>query len=133
MRPSLKSQEAEKQQLEDSLKHRSQELANQALLIAEKNELLRAFRSEVDEIKQQETESKNALQNISRKMERAENQQGDWDKFMRLFKDVHPELWTNLAHVHPDLTHNDMRLLALMKMNFSNKRSLIYCMLQRAL
>jgi tetratricopeptide (TPR) repeat protein/DNA-binding CsgD family transcriptional regulator len=115
------AKETERQKLEEDLKHRQRELANQALLIAEKNEMIRSFRSEVEKVGQEEVQAKNSLRSISRKMERAENQQGDWDKFMQLFKDVHPELWSKLAQTHEDLTHNDLRLLALMKMGFSNK------------
>lgn len=117
----LMAQEAEREKLKEDLKHRQQELATQALLIAEKNELLRSFRSEVERVGEEDVQAQGSLRSISRKMERAENQQGDWDKFMQLFKDVHPELWTKLAQTHEDLTHNDMRLLALMKMGFSNK------------
>jgi DNA-binding CsgD family transcriptional regulator/competence protein ComGC len=117
----IQAQTLERQKLEEDLNHRKRELANQALLIAEKNELLRSFRSEVEKVGEAETEAKRSLNSISRKMERAENQQGDWDKFMQLFKDVHPELLSKLSHSHPDLTHNDLRLLALMKMGFSNK------------
>jgi DNA-binding CsgD family transcriptional regulator len=117
----IQTQTLERQKLEEDLNHRKRELANQALLIAEKNELLRSFRSEVEKVGEAETEAKRSLSSISRKMERAENQQGDWDKFMQLFKDVHPELLSELAKSHPDLTHNDIRLLALMKMGFSNK------------
>lgn len=117
----LLAKESERQKLEEDLKHRQRELANQALLIAEKNEMIRSFRSEVEKVGEEEVQAKNSLRSISRKMERAENQQGDWDKFMQLFKDVHPELWSKLAQSHEDLTQNDMRLLALMKMGFSNK------------
>ncbi len=117
----LQAQAAEKQQLEEDLNHRKRELANQALLIAEKNELLRSFRNEVEKVGEAEEKANKSLKRISRKMERAENQQGDWDKFMMLFKDVHPKMLNELSHINADLTHNDLRLLALMKMNFTNK------------
>lgn len=117
----LQAKAAEREILEEDLKRRQQELASQALLIAEKNELLRSFRNEVEKVGESETNTKGSLKSISRQMERAENQQGDWDKFMALFKDVHPTLLSKLAQTHTDLTHNDIRLLALMKMGFSNK------------
>ena len=117
----MQAQEAERLQLEEDLKHRKRELANQALLIAEKNELMRSFRSDLENVDSDESDTFRSLRSISRKMERAENQQGDWDKFMRLFKDVHPELWTKLVETHLDLTHNELRLLALMRMGFTNK------------
>ena len=117
----LQVKAAERAQLQEELKHRQKELANQALLIAEKNELLRSFRSEVEKASKEDSSPTGSLKSISRQMERAENQQGDWDKFMALFKDVHPELLGKLAQTNPDLTHNDIRLLALMKMGFSNK------------
>ena len=117
----LQAREAERLQLEEDLKRRQGELANQALLIAEKNELLRSFRNEVEKAGEKDESSNASLRSISRKMERAENQQGDWDKFMQLFRDVHPELLSQLAQASADLTHNELRLLALMKMGFSNK------------
>lgn len=117
----LQIKDEEELRLKTALEHGKRELANQALLIAEKNEMLRSFRTEVENVGETEAGLNRKLQSLSRKMERAENQQSDWDKFMHLFENVHPQLIERLSQLNAKLTHNDLRLLALMRMGFSNK------------
>lgn len=41
--------------------------------------------------------------------------------FINRFKQLHPEFYQNITVTYPGLTSNDMRLCALIKLNFSNK------------
>lgn len=110
----------EEKRLKADLDHKKRELASQALLMAEKNEMLRSFKQELYEVSEKLEES-TMLTQVVQRMERAENKSQDWDKFMQIFEDVHPSFLKKLRTDFSKLTNNDIRLIVLMKMNFSNK------------
>ena len=110
----------EEKRLKAELDHKKRELTTQALLIAEKNEMMLSFKDRLQEISER-TEENTAMNQLVRKIDRAENKTEDWDKFMQIFKEVHPDFLSQLNNSFPGLTSNDLRLLALMRMNFSNK------------
>lgn len=114
----LKSEEEKR--LRADLEHKKRELASQALLMAEKNEMLRSFKEQLYEVSERLEES-TILNQVVQRMERAENKTQDWDKFMQIFEDVHPDFLEKLRKDFGKLTNNDLRLIVLMKMNFSNK------------
>lgn len=116
----LEKQEAQNERLKLKLDHKKRELTAQALLIAEKNETLRSFKDQLSEISEK-TEENNDMNSLVRKVERAETKTEDWDKFMHIFEDVHPDFTKTLQGQFEKITTNDLRLAALMRMNFSNK------------
>ncbi len=95
-------------------------LTGQALAMAEKNEMLHSLKNQLNEIAESQKEN-SGLRQLVNKFERAESQQQDWDKFMHVFNEVHPTLLVNMKKSYATLTANDLRLIALMRMNFSNK------------
>lgn len=116
----LEKQEVQNERLKLKLDHKKRELTAQALLIAEKNEMLRSFKDQLSEISEK-TEENNDMNSLVRKVERAETKTEDWDKFMHIFEDVHPDFTKTLQGQFEKITTNDLRLAALMRMNFSNK------------
>ncbi len=110
----------EQKRLKSELDHKIRELTTQALLIAEKNEMMLSFKERLKEISER-AEENTAMNQLVNKMDRAENKTQDWDKFMEIFKEVHPDFLNHLNEKFSGLTSNDLRLLALMRMNFSNK------------
>lgn len=116
----LEAKKQQQQRLKVELDYKKRNLASQALLIAEKNELIRSFKEELSDLPGEESEKGN-LNAIVQRMERAENQSRDWDKFMRIFEEVHPDFHRKVRLLYPELSANDHRLITLMKMNFSNK------------
>ncbi len=116
----LQARAEEEKRLSEALDHKRRELAGQALVMAEKNEMLRSFRDQLHEVSERMEESA-VLNQLVHQIERAENKVEDWDKFMLIFEEVHPEFLQGVKERFKGLTHNDLRLVALMKMNFSNK------------
>lgn len=116
----IEKKEVLNERLRLKLDHKKRELTSQALLIAEKNEMLRSFKDQLEEISEK-AEENTAMNSLVKKIERAETKGEDWDKFMRIFEDVHPVFAKNLQDNYPKITHNDLRLAALLKMNFLNK------------
>lgn len=116
----LHTKTEEEKRLKAELDHKKRELTTQALLIAEKNEMMLSFKSRLQEISER-LEEDTAMNQLVSRIERAENKTRDWDKFMEIFKEVHPDFLQHLHLKFEGLTSNDLRLLALMRMNFSNK------------
>ncbi|MEX0966184.1 MAG: hypothetical protein WD077_03030 [Bacteroidia bacterium] len=118
----LKEKEATEKQLRLELDHKKRELTSQALLIAEKNELLRSFKDKLREISRDGNgKGQQEMNRLVQRIERAEIKSDDWDKFMRIFEEVHPDFLQSLQATYAELTPNDLRLVALMRMNLSNK------------
>lgn len=110
----------EEKRLKSELEHKKRELNSQALLMAEKNEMMHSFKENLQEISER-TEESTSINQLVRKIERIENKTEDWDKFMHIFEQVHPDFLKKTKTEFDGLTANDFRLLALMRMNFSNK------------
>ncbi len=116
----MERQEAQQEQLLIKLENKKRELTNQALLIAEKNEMLRSFKEQLEDISEK-VEENAAMNGLVRKIERAETKVEDWDKFMHIFEDVHPDFVKLIQTKFEKITANDLRLAALLRMNFSSK------------
>lgn len=116
----IEKKEAINERLKLKLDHKKRELTSQALLIAEKNEMLRSFKEQLEDISEK-AEENTAMNTLVKKIERAETKNEDWDKFMHIFEDVHPDFTKKLQQEFEKITTNDLRLAALMRMNFSNK------------
>ncbi|WP_417608400.1 tetratricopeptide repeat protein [Owenweeksia hongkongensis] len=119
-RVEVERQEAQQEQLLIKLENKKRELTNQALLIAEKNEMLRSFKEQLEDISEK-VEENTAMNGLVRKIERAETKVEDWDKFMHIFEDVHPDFVKLMKTKFEKITANDLRLAALLRMNFSSK------------
>lgn len=53
------------------------------------------------------------------KKESAEHK--EWEKFRQTFEMAHPEFYHSLKQLFPDLTPNEMKLCALLRLNFNTK------------
>ena len=120
LRAELRARTEEEKNLKAQLDHKKRELTSHALLIAEKNEMLRSFRDQLHDISEK-LEENTAIKRLGQRIEYSENRGEDWDKFMAIFEEVHPRFLNKLQEVYASITPNDLRLLALMRMNFSNK------------
>ena len=47
----------------------------------------------------------------------------DWDLFRLYFEDVNKQFYADLSEVNPELTANDLKLCALLKLNMNIKES----------
>lgn len=80
--------------------------------MAEKNQLIEKLEAKVGDSKSQ------ALEELDNAVILTE---ADWRKFRELFEQVHPGYLAGLAEEVPGISPAEMRLMALAKLNFSNK------------
>jgi len=102
------------------LEYKRRELASYTLHLAQKNRLLEELQEDIDDLRSGR-DNGNVLNVLKSKVSYRIQIDRDWKAFKRHFEAVHPSFFTSLMQQHPGLSVNDLRLLALMKMNMSSK------------
>ncbi len=115
-----KRNEIEREKLESSLRYKSKQLTTHAMNLAHKNEILQQLKEELNEIKKESTQSYSYEKIISH-IDRNTNNDQYWAEFTRYFEEVHKDFNSNALATYPKLKTNDLRLIALLKMNLSSK------------
>ena len=111
-----------KQKLETELESKNKEFTINVLYQMKKNELLTDISEKLIEIEKGavKSETKNAIHKIGSILKK--NKDKDvWEEFELRFKQVHIQFYEKLTQKHPDLTSNDLRICAFLKLNMSTK------------
>ncbi|RZK54117.1 MAG: transcriptional regulator, partial [Pedobacter sp.] len=113
--------QTEKLQAELSVKNR--EIANSAMSLVYKNELLQKISEEMTKLKDENGKrlSEDQLRKIQKVIDDGMNDERDWNLFERSFNDAHESFFKKLKANHPDLVPNDLKLCAYLHMNMSSK------------
>ena len=108
--------------LQEEIKIRENELTSYTLNFVQKNELLQEVKTALADLKS-ETDSvgKRKINSLSRLIDSTVRIDQDWDDFRKYFEATHKGLIQRLKQRHPELTQNDLRLLALIRINLSSK------------
>ncbi|MEW2921192.1 tetratricopeptide repeat protein [Muricauda sp. ANG21] len=120
IRQKLKRNKAEREKLDVELAFKKKELTTHALHLAKKNEVLEGLKQKAKELKEGET-SKNGYQQLIRTINFDLQDDDNWKNFSRYFEEVHKDFNSNVKAKFPEITSNELRLLALLKMNLSSK------------
>jgi ligand-binding sensor domain-containing protein/DNA-binding CsgD family transcriptional regulator len=111
------------EQLKSELASKSRELANSALSIVAKNELLQNIQQELLQLK--DTAGKKLpdeqLRRIRKVITESRSDDYDWNLFENSFNEAHENYFKKLKAGHPELTPNDLKLCAYLRMNMSSK------------
>jgi DNA-binding CsgD family transcriptional regulator len=111
------------EQLQADLAGKSRELANSAMNIVYKNELLQKISDEMLHLKDNSGKPLDATQlnRIQKVIDEGMNDQRDWNIFESSFNEAHENFFKKLKLDHPDLVPNDLKLCAYLRMNMSSK------------
>ena len=120
LRQKLKRNQLEKEKVDHELDFKKQELTAFALQLAHKNEVLEGIKGEIQDIKQQQSVQQ-SLRRITNTIDININDAGSWQTFQKRFKAVHKNFESNVKQQYPSVSANDLRLMALIKMNLSSK------------
>jgi DNA-binding CsgD family transcriptional regulator len=111
------------EQLKSELDSKSRELANSALNIVAKNELLQNIQQELLLLK--DVDGKKIPEDHFRKIRKviteSRSDEQDWNLFENSFNETHENYFKKLKVGHPELTPNDLKLCAYLRMNMSSK------------
>ncbi|MBE9599084.1 tetratricopeptide repeat protein [Pedobacter sp. MC2016-24] len=114
--------EIQKKAIEADLELKSQELSNNTLHVIQSNQFLEELRNELEEmIRDDKRDQKKRLQQIVTKISKRASHDKHWKEFSHMFEQIHQSFFDNLKKYSGDLTANDLRLVALIKMNLSSK------------
>jgi len=105
------------EQLEKDFKSKSKELAASTMSIIKKNELL-------TEVKKQllgTIESKETIIPIVNTIDKSLRNNDDWEFFKEAFNNVDRKFLKKLKKLHPNLSPNDLKLCAYLRLNLSSK------------
>ena len=120
IRQKMKRNKMVREKIEAELDFKKKELTTHALHLAKKNEVLEALKQKAQELKQSEENTKGYTQLI-RTIDFDLQDDNNWENFAKYFEEVHKDFNGNVKRKYPEVTSNELRLLALLKMNLSSK------------
>ncbi|MCF6213586.1 MAG: LuxR family transcriptional regulator [Flavobacteriaceae bacterium] len=103
-------------QLRNDIESKNRELATSTMSLIKKNELLSNLKNELLKISYQ-TEVKDVIKIIDNNL----NNNKDWAFFQEAFNNVDKNFLKKIKKLHPDLTPNDLRFCAYLRLNLSSK------------
>jgi len=113
--------ELEKEQLNQELTYKNKELATNMMYLLEKNEFIGSITTKMDEIRSRsKKENQSLIQEIIMELKRNSSSK-IWEEFELRFKEVHSEFYNELHQRFPDLTQNEVRLSAFLRLGMSTK------------
>lgn len=120
IRQKLKRNKAEKEKLDAEINFKQKELITQALHLAKKNETLENLKQKASILQTSET-SQSGYQELISTINIDLQNDNNWENFARYFEEVHKDFNSKVAKKYPEITPNELRLMALLKMNLSSK------------
>ncbi len=115
-------QEEKNKQLQVELESSARELATNTLFIHQKNKLLDELQNEIDKLSDQsDALQKQQFKTIRRNLQHHMNFENDWENIILHFQRVHPDFFDKLKSICPDLTINELKQAAYIRINLNNK------------
>ncbi|AXT53350.1 tetratricopeptide repeat protein [Aquimarina sp. BL5] len=112
----------EKTLLNRELDTKKKELTTNSLHLAKKNNVLENLKEEVELIRY--SEDQNTQYNYQKVIQIINfdlKDDSSWENFKNHFEQVHKDFYANIKSKYPNVTPNELRLMALLKMNLSSK------------
>jgi DNA-binding CsgD family transcriptional regulator len=106
------------EQLQKEFKSKSNELAASTLSIIKKNELLTKVK---EELMTSDTENRDFTKPLVDIIDKSLKKNDDWELFKEAFNNADRKFMKKLKKAHPQLTPNDIRLCAYLRLNLSSK------------
>jgi len=120
IRQKMKRTRLEQEKVAAELDFKKKELTTQTLHLARKNETLEKLKQKAQELKSS-ANSTTGYQQLITSINIDLHDDSYWENFARYFKEVHKDFNSNAAKKCPELTPNELRLMALLRMNLSSK------------
>lgn len=114
--------ETQKKSIKGELELKSKELTSNTLHIIQSNQFLEGLRADIEEmVKDDKRDQKKRLQQLVQRINQSISHDQHWKEFTGMFEQIHQTFFDNLKAHCEELTANDIRLIALIKMNLSSK------------
>ena len=107
--------------LDKELRFKRKELTTHALHLANKSEILEALKTQIGVLKADDRERQKGLNRLENAINLNLKDDKSWDNFRFYFEEVHKDFNRTIKQRYPEVTTNELRLMALLKMNLSSK------------
>ncbi|MDG1572243.1 triple tyrosine motif-containing protein [Robiginitalea sp. M366] len=102
--------------LQREIESKNRELAVSTMSLIKKNEFLNALKEQL-----RKAETPGQVKSVIRTIDRNINNQEDWEFFETAFNNADQDFLHTVKKRHPDLTPNDLKLCAYLRLNLSSK------------
>lgn len=109
-----------KEKLEHDLQHKTQELSNYAIRMADQNKVILEFQERVNELERLERSQKEELINLTAFVERSTQTGLSWEELRLKFDTVYPSFVRVISRKFKNITSRDIDICILMKVNLTN-------------
>jgi ligand-binding sensor domain-containing protein/DNA-binding CsgD family transcriptional regulator len=111
------------EKLHAELQSKTRELANSAMSLVYKNELLQKLSGEMIKLKDKDGKkvADDQIRKVQKIIDEGMNDERDWSLFETSFNEAHGSFFKKLKANYPDLVPNDLKLCAYLHMNMSSK------------
>ena len=110
----------QKREMEQQLNFQSKQLTTHALNMLQNNELLLTLQKDIA-VLQETAPSSPKLKHLQSQIKIHLNKKSEWDIFKMYFEEVHQDFFKKIRAHTPNLTANDERMIALIKLNLNVK------------
>jgi DNA-binding CsgD family transcriptional regulator len=104
------------EKLQNEIESKTRELSASTMSIIKKNELLNTIKNELGVVKD-ENKIKPVIKIINKNL----SNNSDWEMFQEAFNNADSDFLKKVKTAHPNLTPNDLRLCAYLRLNLSSK------------
>ncbi len=113
----------EEDKVKSELQHLNNLLAASTMNLVVKNEFIDTIREKIKEVtrKGKNKETKQALEQLVKEIDTTLRLQEDWEQFQLHFDQVHGSFLTRLRNQFPDLSPNEQKLCAFLRLNLNTK------------
>ncbi|MGD1959220.1 MAG: tetratricopeptide repeat protein [Fulvivirga sp.] len=120
----LENSKLKEWELNQKIQFKNKELTSYTLNFMQKNELLAEIKSVINELKKsQDPETIKKLNSLNKMISTGSHIDREWEDFRRYFEEVHTDFFVGIKERFPDITNNELRLCALLKLNMNLKEA----------
>jgi len=114
--------ELTQQKTEEELAFKNKELTTNVLSLMKKNELLVEISKKMSAAQKLTVnkEAQHAISKIAKELQKSVETE-IWEEFEVRFKEIHAGFYDNLINAYPNLTPNELKLIAFLRLNMSTK------------
>ncbi len=121
-RKDLLASESRTEKLREELHDRERQLTANALNLANKSGAIADLKESLDGMRKKLPQAmRGEFGKLTRQVSNLIEADTEWEDFRKHFEAVHPDLIVTLKQRYPDLTQNEFRLIALLRLNLNTK------------
>lgn len=111
------------EKLETDINFKNRELLTMTINLVQRGEVLTKIKEIISSLMKKDIPGDNspAFRNLLKLIREVEKSNEDWDQFAIHFNNVNIDFFNTLKQAYPDLTANDLKLCAYLRMNLSSK------------